>query len=309
VSLLQEHFGSVFWSVALHAAVIAALALGADFRKPPPPVEMLAIEAVVVDETMLARADQQAEAERQRQAEVQRQQAEAERQRQAEAERQRQAEVERQRQEAQAAEQREAELAEQQRQAQLERQRDEAEAERQRQAEVERQRQEAEAERQRQADLERQREEAERQRQADLERERQEAEAERQRLAEEERRRREAEAERQRQAQLDAELQREAERLAAVRGGALDEYRTLLRNRIEQNWIRPPSARAGINCTVHVTQIPSGEVINARVAACNGDEAVVRSIEAAVLRASPLPLPSVPSLFERNLVIDFVPEE
>jgi colicin import membrane protein len=316
-SLLREHFGSVFWSVALHAAVIAALALGADFRKPPPPVQMLAIEAMVVDEALLARADQQAEAERQRQAELERQREEAE------AERQRQADLERQRQQAEAAQEREAELerqrqqaeAEQQRQAELEQQRQEAEAEQQRQAELERQRQEAEAERQRQADLQRQREEAEaeRQRQAELERQRQEAEAERQRVAEEERRRREAEAERQRQAeleaQLDVELQREAERLAAARGGALDEYQTLLRNRIEQNWIRPPSARPGIDCTVHVTQIPSGEVINARVASCNGDEAVVRSIEAAVLRASPLPLPSVPSLFERNLIIDFVPEE
>ena len=312
-SSLREHTGAILWSVALHAAVIAALAFGADFMRRPPEPEVLAIQAMVVDETLLARVDhEREEAERQAELERQRREAEAERQRQAELERQRrEAEAERQRQ-AEAERQRQEAEAERQRQAELERQRQEAE--RQRQAELERQRREAEAERQRQAELERQRQEAEaeRQRQAELERRRREEEAERQRQAELERQRRE-EAERRRQAELEAqlaaELEREAERLAAMRSGALDEYRMLLKNRIEQNWIRPPSARPGINCTVHVTQIPSGEVISARVTSCNGDDAVVRSIEAAVLRASPLPLPSDRSLFERNLIIDFVPED
>jgi len=45
-----------------------------------------------------------------------------------------------------------------------------------------------------------------------------------------------------------------------------------------------------------------------RVGQCNGDEAVVRSIEAAVLRASPLPKPPTPALFERNLIVTFRPE-
>ena len=40
----------------------------------------------------------------------------------------------------------------------------------------------------------------------------------------------------------------------------------------------------------------------------NGDDAVVRSIEAAVLRSSPLPRPPLPSLFERNLEVVFNPE-
>jgi colicin import membrane protein len=40
---------------------------------------------------------------------------------------------------------------------------------------------------------------------------------------------------------------------------------------------------------------------------CNGDEAVRESIEAAVYRASPLPPPPDPSLFERQLVIEFKP--
>jgi hypothetical protein len=36
---------------------------------------------------------------------------------------------------------------------------------------------------------------------------------------------------------------------------------------------------------------------------------VKQSIVSAVLRSSPLPAPSDPSLFERNLVFEFVPED
>jgi colicin import membrane protein len=73
--------------------------------------------------------------------------------------------------------------------------------------------------------------------------------------------------------------------------------------------MRPASARQGISCTVLVKQIPGGEVVEARVTSCNGDAAVVRSIEAAVLRASPLPLPANPALFERNLQFEFRPDD
>jgi colicin import membrane protein len=42
---------------------------------------------------------------------------------------------------------------------------------------------------------------------------------------------------------------------------------------------------------------------------CNGDAAVQRSIEAAVYKASPLPEPDNPMLFDRNLRIIFKPEQ
>jgi colicin import membrane protein len=58
-----------------------------------------------------------------------------------------------------------------------------------------------------------------------------------------------------------------------------------------------------------VTQIPGGAVVGATLGTCNGDDAVRQSIVSAVLRSSPLPTPPDPSLFERNLVIEFVPED
>lgn len=80
--------------------------------------------------------------------------------------------------------------------------------------------------------------------------------------------------------------------------------------RITRAWIRPPSARAGIECKVSVTQVPGGEVTAVRVESCSiADPALRESVEAAVYRASPLPPPPDPALFERNLELTFAPQD
>lgn len=112
-----------------------------------------------------------------------------------------------------------------------------------------------------------------------------------------------------READLQARLADEERHTAAVSSGLLNQYVGLLQARIERNWIRPPSARAGLKCTLHITQIPGGEVVNASLGDCNGDAVVKQSILDAVLRASPLPAPPDPSLFTRNLNIVFEPKD
>jgi colicin import membrane protein len=111
----------------------------------------------------------------------------------------------------------------------------------------------------------------------------------------------------------EAELRRQLadeEHVSAVQSGPLrDRYIALLRNKIQNAWIKPPSATPGVDCIVQVTQIPGGEVTGARVTQCNGDAAVRQSIENAVYRASPLPDPPDPALFERNLSLRFRPNE
>lgn len=114
-----------------------------------------------------------------------------------------------------------------------------------------------------------------------------------------------------RKAEGEAELRRqvaEEERLSALETGPLmDRYKASLQNRITHAWIKPASARVGIDCVVAVTQSPIGEVTNARVTECNGDAAVRQSIENAVYRASPLPEPPDPALFQRNFSFRFKP--
>jgi colicin import membrane protein len=82
-----------------------------------------------------------------------------------------------------------------------------------------------------------------------------------------------------------------------------------LQNAIQRAWIKPSSARVGVDCLVEVTQVPGGVVTGAHVTQCNGDAAVRQSIENAVYRASPLPDPPDPALFQRNFAFRFKPNE
>ena len=109
-------------------------------------------------------------------------------------------------------------------------------------------------------------------------------------------------------ADLDAELALEQSRLDAEEAGLLALYKAMIEQRVRRNWIRPLSARAGVECTVNISQMPGGEVIDVSIAECNADEATRLSIVAAVIKASPLPEPRDPNLFERNIIIIFKPE-
>jgi colicin import membrane protein len=108
---------------------------------------------------------------------------------------------------------------------------------------------------------------------------------------------------------LAAEAAEEEGAAAMARSGVVDEYRTLLAQAIERSWIRPPSAKAGLECTLHVSQAPGGTVVDVKLGACNGDQSVRESIVNAVYRASPLPAPRDPRAFERRLEIVFRPTE
>jgi colicin import membrane protein len=90
--------------------------------------------------------------------------------------------------------------------------------------------------------------------------------------------------------------------------GALVSWVGQIAARIQRAWLRPPSARQGIQCVLHITQAPGGQVLSAKIESCNGDQAVRESIEAAAYRASPLPPPPDPSLFERDLEVTFRPD-
>ncbi len=112
-----------------------------------------------------------------------------------------------------------------------------------------------------------------------------------------------------REKELRAQLAAE-ERVNAARGSTEEvAWLALIRDRVTRAWIRPPSARAGVNCEVLVTQVPGGVVTGVQIGSCNGDAAVRESIEAAVYRASPLPTPTNPDLFDRNLKFNFHPDE
>lgn len=83
-------------------------------------------------------------------------------------------------------------------------------------------------------------------------------------------------------------------------------YVLAIQNAVERNWIRPDTIPPGTPCRIRVIQIPGGDVISAEVEAnCRFDPIGQRSLEAAVLRAQPLPYAGFEAVFRRELVFTF----
>lgn len=109
-------------------------------------------------------------------------------------------------------------------------------------------------------------------------------------------------------ADLQQSLQ-EDERAAAAQAasGALASWTSEITSRIQNAWIRPPTAQPGIECVLNVSLVPGGSVTGVSIGRCNGDDAVRQSIQTAVYNASPLPPPPNGIPFPRQLIITFKP--
>ena len=67
-------------------------------------------------------------------------------------------------------------------------------------------------------------------------------------------------------------------------------YAAALQEAILAKWTRPETVPVGARCRLVIRQLPGGEVMSAEVSSpCAYDEQGRRSIEAAVLKAQPLP--------------------
>lgn len=143
---------------------------------------------------------------------------------------------------------------------------------------------------------------------AAAERKAREAAEARKRALDEKQRLAEAQESTEREEDLKRSLAAEEKANVARSSAALASWEAQIAAKINRAWLRPPTARPGISCVLNVTQVPGGEVTQVSIGECNGDQAVRESIEAAVYRASPLPPPPDPSLFDRNLRIDFKPD-
>lgn len=254
-------------SVLLHAALFASLIVAFDFDRTPDLAIPLAVNATLVTENaVVIPPEVKAPPEVEKPPPPQ---------------------PDTQEQERLAAEQRKREQearAEEARLQKIERDKEEAEKQRRAEAEAERKRKEAEAEE------ERRRVEAEKQRQADIERQR----------LENERLRREAE-----EAQRQEALAEESRMVQSMAASAKAAYIFAIQQQVTRHWVQPVTAEEGLNCVVKVTQTAGGVVTRVEFGSCNGDATVRRSIEAAIRKASPLPAPRDPSVFDREVTLNF----
>ena len=107
---------------------------------------------------------------------------------------------------------------------------------------------------------------------------------------------------------MQAQIAEEQAQAAATH--ALSQYIPYIQQKIQRNWIRPAGSPPGMSCLILVKLIPGGEVVDARVVRSSGDALFDRSVETAVLKASPLPLPEDPAMFKyfREINFNFNPD-
>ncbi len=147
--------------------------------------------------------------------------------------------------------------------------------------------------------------EQKRQRDEQLAREAEQKRVEAERLKQEAAKRRLAEEEQKRRKQELAEKLR-AEESQRLLNSLREDYMAAIKQKIERKWVRPQGITEMPDCEVRVTQGPGGIILEVSFGTCPGSSKTYRSsIENAVYKADPLPKPGDPSLFDRELIIQF----
>jgi colicin import membrane protein len=274
---VRENPRAVTYAVLMHVGLLILLVFSLDWTpKSVTPGTTRPIQAELVDMSKLREIEAQKKAEQQR--------IEAEKRKQVQ-EKQRKAEQEKKRKA----------VAEKQRKADVERKR-KAEQAVKRKAAAERKQKAEQAAKQKAAAERKQKAEQAAKQKAEAERKKKAAAA--------------AEAARQREAEqaLQAQLAEEAAQARAQ--SALSEFIPYIQEKVQNNWLRPAGSPPGLSCVIQVTLIPGGEVVGTRVVRSSGNQLFDASVERAVQKASPLPLPADSALFKyfREINFNFVPD-
>jgi colicin import membrane protein len=100
-----------------------------------------------------------------------------------------------------------------------------------------------------------------------------------------------------------------ARKASAARASALGEYIARIQSKVRGNWILPQELQGNPEAIILVIQLPTGEVLSTKVLKSSGNPAYDTAVERAILKSSPLPLPSDRALFDRELKLTFRPRD
>lgn len=86
-------------------------------------------------------------------------------------------------------------------------------------------------------------------------------------------------------------------------------YVDKIRSKIKMNIVLPPEIKGNPEAIFDVVQLPTGEVLSAKLRKSSGHEAYDQAVERAILKSSPLPRAERPDQFRRELQLKFRPQE
>jgi colicin import membrane protein len=280
--LIQTNHKALGAAVGIHLMLLLVMFFGVNWTDDAKPLPVTpVVQATVVDQAALDREVKKlkaAEDKKRKQKEAAEKKKKAEAKRKAD-EKKRKAEAKRK-----AAEKKKQEAAKKKRLAE----------EKKKKAAAEKQRKAEEAKKKAAAEMKRKAEEAAKQ--AAVEKKRQAEEAERKK-AEAEKKKVEAAA---RQLELEAQYQAEQD---------LTEKQLIMaaiQQKVDRNWLRPPGTSQNLSCEVRVRLGANGSVLLVSIIKSSGDVGFDRSVESAVNKADPLPMPTSPRLVSQFRDIRFV---
>jgi len=123
-----------------------------------------------------------------------------------------------------------------------------------------------------------------------------------------------AQAEREKQLR-DQAAREQAERLAqqaaagAARSKAETDWIRRIQAKVKGNVIVPPDLAGNPTAIFDVAQLPTGEILQVTLRKSSGNRAYDEAVQRAIMKSSPLPRPDRPDLFQRELRLEFRPNE
>jgi colicin import membrane protein len=102
--------------------------------------------------------------------------------------------------------------------------------------------------------------------------------------------------EKQEQEQLAMKTAEDAAKKVRI-AGVVDRYKALITHAISQQWILPDHADSRLSSQFRIKLAPNGAVLEVSLIRSSGDSILDRSAQSAIYKASPLPVPSDPELF------------
>ena len=86
-------------------------------------------------------------------------------------------------------------------------------------------------------------------------------------------------------------------------------YANKIKTKIKGNVVLPPDLKGNPEAIFDVVQLPTGDVLSARLRKTSGNRTYDEAVERAILKSSPLPRPDRPEQFARELQLKFRPQE
>jgi colicin import membrane protein len=96
---------------------------------------------------------------------------------------------------------------------------------------------------------------------------------------------------------------------AAAQKSALSGYADKIKAKVRGNIVMPLDMKGNPEAVFVVIQLPTGEVLSAKLRKSSGHPGYDMAVERAILKSSPLPKPEKGELFERELILTFRPHD